>query len=116
MSLKTMKDLLKGPAGTREKIGLTCAAVVGGFAVISQIRGAAKRRRISASPVYASEAAPTVAEFQRELDALADSGCMIERVDLDRVDADNFSLVLVKLFERRRRGPIKYSVVLNFRK
>ena len=65
MSLKTMKDLLKGPAGTREKIGLTCAAVVGGFAVISQIRGAAKRRRINASPVYASEAAPTVAEFQR---------------------------------------------------
>ena len=29
---------------------------------------------------------------------------MIERVDLDRVDAENFSLVLVKIFGRRWRG------------
>ena len=77
------------------------AVTVGVCVAISAFHNAIRRRRVNRSKVWTDNV--TVAEFEASLQDLQRRNCLIERVDLDRADVDNFALVLVKAFERKQK-------------
>lgn len=114
--MDVLNRALGGSTSAQKRKVLLGGGVLTVLTTAAAVRALRRRRRIDGSSVYAQagegdDAVPTVAEFQAELEQLNESGCLIERVDIDRVDPDNFSLLLVKLMQRRRHRGKAYSAL-----
>jgi len=78
-------------------------------------RKRAKDRRLEAARSIFESSKTTVLDFAKALDSLVSSKDVIERVDIDRPDVDNFSAVLCRVFLRRQKQSWATSLWIRLR-